>query len=144
MAKESLVPAQIEAAYTLQSMGGEDPVWYRRAIGGGGTQLRYLWGWGQIARKFSRYVSKGGIHRDIFHEARYNLALCRFELALSKTKKDERTALLERAAKDILVVQRSYPEMGGNKWRKKYNELLKKIQKLRGQQPVGLPRIEEG
>jgi hypothetical protein len=46
------------------------------------------------------------------------------------------------AANDITIVQRLYPAMGGDEWFDKYNNLLKKIQKLQGVKAVGLEKEE--
>ena len=75
-----------------------------------------------------QYVKK---FNDVFHEARYNLALCRLKYAESKNGK-ERIDLLHQAEGDILVIQRLDPKMGGEKWYGQYDALLRKIQGLLG------------
>ena len=50
---------------------------------------------------------------------------------------------LQQAQQDILVVNRLYPEMGGTKWYGKFDELLKKIQRLRDVQDTGLKALEK-
>ena len=81
----------------------------------------------------------------MFHETRYNLAFCRYRMALSK-RQTEKTDLLKRAETDIRVVYRQFPNMGkgmflessGKDWHDKYDALLKTIQKLLGKQADGL------
>jgi len=131
--REQMIDAQVQAAYVYQSWGRGDPGYYKLAYAGS-EKHKQVWGWGKIAIKVQRKArqDKTGRYRSIFHEARYNLAWCRFQLA----QKGETT--LELAEKDILVVQRLYPEMGGEKWYPKYDRLLRQIQDLAGQQPLGL------
>lgn len=132
--RENLLDAQREAAYTYQAWGEEKPLAYLRAITGGhqikrkdGSPAYLVWGWGKIAVKV-QYIEA---HKDIFDEARYNLALCRLKLAQSE-QGQERIKLLRQAEQDILVVQRIRPEMGGQKWYGQYDALLRDIQKLLG------------
>jgi len=142
---QMMIDAQIEAAYTYQEWGEEKPGYYRLAIIGS-TKYKEIWGWGQLARRVARLVDtrteRGKKFSNIFHEARYNLALCRLRWAQSASGK-EKSDLLEQADKDIVVVQRLYPEMGGKEWYEKYDDLLRKIQKLRGQRSTGLEGTAE-
>ena len=128
--RETLLDAQREAAYTYQAWGEEKPGYYERAILGGhraerkdGSVSHLVWGWGGLARK----VQETEKYKDIFNEARYNLALCRLKYAESKNGQ-ERVDQLRQAEADILVVQRIRPEMGGEKWYDQYDALLRKIQ----------------
>lgn len=145
--RENLLDAQREAAYTYQAWGEENPADFLRAIRGGreikrrdGSPAYLIWGWGGIAAK----VQSAAALQDIFDEARYNLALCRFNLANTKQGK-ERTNLLRQAEDDILVLQRIRPEMGGKKWYPKYDALLRDIQNRLGvkQDQQGLKAAEQ-
>ena len=71
-----MVDAQVEAAYTYQSWGDEKPEYLEMAIQGG-KRYQEVWGWGELARR----VQSEARFRDVFHEARYNLALCRLRQA---------------------------------------------------------------
>ncbi len=150
--RNTMIDAQVEAAYVYQARGEQDARYYPLAINGGkrvknkdGSIVKLVWGWGKIAA----LVARSPKHESIFHEARYNLALCRFKMALSKRKK-EKAQLLEKAETDIRVVHRLYPKMGqglylepgGKDWYGKYDDLLKKIQKLRGKTADGLKGLE--
>jgi hypothetical protein len=133
--KENRVDVQIEAALTYQEWGDVRPGYYEFAIKGGQEKGgKYLvWGWGGIARRVAAYEQ----YRSTFHQARYNLALSRFNLAQSQSG-SEKSETLKQAELDITRVHQLYPEMGGDEWYGKYDELLKKIQKALGQQAVGL------
>jgi hypothetical protein len=136
--RERRVDVQIEAARTYQdwaTMNGKCG-YYEVAIKGGNQEGgRYLvWGWGGIARKVAPFDK----YQDTFHEARYNLALCRMKRAqcLEGTEKEK---TLKMAELDITRVHVLYPTMGGEEWYGKYDALLKAIQKLRGERrPAGL------
>ncbi|HYW79980.1 MAG TPA: hypothetical protein VE890_10415, partial [Thermoguttaceae bacterium] len=130
--EKPIVSAQVEAAYTYQAWGEEKPTAYKLAIMGS-EKHREIWGWGKIAAR----VARSPAHAQIFHEARYNLAYCRFQWALSMAAA-EKKEMLAQAEKDILITERLYPDMGGPQWRGKYDELLKKIQKMRGIKVTGL------
>jgi len=133
--RQMMVDAQVEAAYTYQAWGEEKPVNYSLAISGS-QRYKELWGWGQTARRLATSTSPK--HQDLFHECRYNLALCRFKLAQTKSGTEERNKYLDQAIRDITIVQMLFPTMGGPEWWPKYDDLLKKIQKLRGFRADGL------
>lgn len=141
----TMIDAQREAAYTYQAWGEEKPAFYLKAIVGGqkddpkDAAGKYLiWGWGGIARQVQGRASLD----SLFHEARYNLALCRFKYALSKTEQ-EQIKQLEQAKNDIRSIYMLYPKMGGKEWRDKYDELLKKIQKLQRLPENGLKEFDK-
>jgi tetratricopeptide (TPR) repeat protein len=134
-ARTNMVDAQVEAAYTYQARGEIKPGYYEFAIKGS-RNYKQIWGWGKIAGM----VVRSNKHRSVFHEARYNLALCRFNWALTKPKK-EKAKMLAQAEKDILVTQKLYPVRSSEQWYKEYDELLKKIQKLRSKKAVGLKAV---
>jgi tetratricopeptide (TPR) repeat protein len=137
-----MVDAQVEAAHTYQdwaaTQGNARKYLYaimggRRAKRKDGSEINIVWGWGKTAKM----VSRSPRHAGVFHEARYNLALCRFEYAMT-LKGAEKTKTLEMARRDITVLRRLYPDLGGPEWRAKYDALLDKIQKVLGEEPVGL------
>jgi hypothetical protein len=76
--------------------------------------------------------------RDVFHEARYNLALCRLHQARIATDRPQRVRLAEAAENDILATRRLVPDKGGVVWYDRYNDLLKRIQRLVDRPAVGL------
>ena len=120
-----MVDAQVEAAYTYQSWGDEKPEYLEMAIQGD-KRYQEVWGWGELARR----VQSEARFRDVFHEARYNLALCRLRQAQMATDRPQRARLAEAAENDILFTRRLFPDMGGAVWYDRYNELLKRIQRL--------------
>jgi hypothetical protein len=93
-----------------------------------------IWGWGEIAR----LAASDAKYREQFHEARYNLALCRYNYALSREDAAQKKEQLVRAKSDISLTAGLYPDMGGESWRTQYDNLLKNVQKVLGERPVGL------
>ncbi|MEQ8787474.1 MAG: hypothetical protein RIC55_14315 [Pirellulaceae bacterium] len=93
-----------------------------------------VWGWGRLAKETQRYPQ----FRDMFHEGRYNLALCRLRYALQKSEKADRIKYTEMAKGDIDMTYNLYPDLGGEVWTKKYDALVKEIQKELGESPIGL------
>lgn len=140
-----LLPVQIEAAKTYQDWGAmtgagmEDN--YQRAIFGArevvDTKTKQkknnVWGWARIASM----VNSKPEYKDMFHEARYNLALARYAYALKK-KDAQQKEQLKLAKQDITVMYGFYPDLGGDKWKPQYEALLKNIQIGLGESPKGL------
>ena len=127
--KERRLDVQIEAARTYQDWGKVRSGYYDKAIKGGQEDGgRYLvWGWNGISRKVASFDK----YSSVFHEARYNLARCRWDLAKNQSGA-ERIGTLKQAQLDITRVYQLYPQMGGEEWYPKYDALLKTIQKSLG------------
>jgi len=156
--KPMMIDAQVEGAYICQSWGAEDAKYYLYAIQGGlkakgkdGKEFTLpIWGWGRLARTVQRFMMDPRMDAperqadkqrmsNYFHEARYNLAVCRFEYAKTLTS-DRRSSVLQQAEDDIMIVYRLMPELGGPEWFGKYNDLLKRIQQTQGKPAQGLPK----
>ena len=148
--KPMMLDAQLVAAYTYQERGeAEDPKWLYYARQGGRkdpkTHQNRIWGWGKLAQITARYEQ----HRDIFHEARYNLTYCRLVEARAETSASKKKESLTRAKEDLRILMRLFPEMGGAEWRDKYDQLAKEIQeelaeKQNGLEAFALPSVAGG
>ena len=141
--KPNMLDAQVAAAVTYQQRGDvEDPRWYLFAWQGGQkdrkTSKNRIWGWAGIAHAVVRYDR----YRDVFHEARYNMAMCRCSYA-RKQSGDERQKYLRFAKNDIRYTVELYPDLGGETWRPKYDSLLRDIQRQLGEDPVGLAAFDK-
>jgi cellulose synthase operon protein C len=141
-----LLPVQVEATKLYQDWGGtekgqEDN--YVRAIVGTSSdkaknKKNTIWGWGEIARM----TAGNAQFRDQFHEARYNLALCRYHYAVAQTDAAKKKEQLQRAKSDIALTAGLYPDLGGETWKKQYDALLKNIQKALGERGDGLRGLQ--
>jgi hypothetical protein len=136
-----LIQPQRQIAALYQIWGEENSDAYMYAIRGGSPlepkDSRIVWGWGGIARQ----ADSGDSDLELFHEARYQLAVCRYLYAMSKSGQ-ERNDLLNQAEQDITILQKLYPEMGGHARREQYDTLLRKIQRNLGTKEQGLKAID--
>ena len=134
--KKAYLNIQIEAAKTLQQWGtvGGKAEALTKAIKGdkpGKDSRNAIWGWGRIAK----VVAKNEQYRDTFHEARYNIALCRYKSAATQSGK-QKIDTFKLAKKDITITKTLY-KLGTKQQAKRYETLLKAIQKSLGEKPVG-------
>jgi tetratricopeptide (TPR) repeat protein len=128
-----LVDAQVEAAYIYQAWGEERPECYEFAVQGNPAS-REVWGWGELSRR----VESVAKYEEVFFEARYNLALCRFRQAQAQTDPQERGRRLQAAERDLLDLERLYPDAfagdgGGKSWPPKLSDLLRQIRQSRSE-----------
>ena len=95
-----------------------------------------MWGWGELARR----VQPEARFREVFFEARYNLAFCRFRQAQNGETAAGPLPHWPRPPKKT-----SWPpaaidrDLGGPLWYDRYNELFRRIQRLADQPATGLP-----
>lgn len=133
--KVAVLNIQVEAAKTLQQWGATgNAQGYQKAIQGdrpGAAGKNVIWGWGRIANLVARNKS----FRDTFHEARYNLALSRYRYA-NASSGGKQKELLGRAKSDILLTKRLVG-LGTKQQEKRYDSLLRQIQKALGEQVTG-------
>ena len=143
--KSVALNVQVEAAMTLQASADRSDqdsqaALYDRAIKGAQpderTKKNLIWGWGKIARETAPYPK----FKEVFHQARYNLALCRF-LQAQANQGEERTRLLAMAKKDISLTKRLYG-LGGNRWLNQYDALMKRIQQSMGDPAIGVRALD--
>jgi hypothetical protein len=133
-----MLNVQVDAAHTYQEWAEatEQSAHYESAMFGGRpdgeSKRNIIWGWDKIAKATAAHAQ----FQDTFHEARYNLALCRYQTAESR-RGDQRKELLAAAKRDITLTQRLYG-LGNEQWVAKYDALLKRIQRSNGERAVGL------
>jgi hypothetical protein len=151
-----MLPVQIEAARTYQDWGSfkDSHENYMRAILGArpdknnpdpNKKLKnVIWGWGEIARVTAPSTAGGDKYKDQFHEARYNLALCRHNYAVAHKDAEKKKENFKRAKSDIAIIAGFYPDLGGDKWKAQYDNLLKNVQKALGERPLGLSALQTG
>lgn len=147
-ANNTMLNIQVEAAKLHQEWAAlvkdEDKIsLYMRAMAGAekdtATDKNTIWGWGRLFQVAAKYPS----YRNVFHEARYNLALCRFNLSRAQKTKSAEQEQLTKAKDAITQTQLLFgtgPEWDA--WRPKYDTLMKEIQKVLGEKPLGLPQVQ--
>ena len=144
---QMLVDAQIEAALTYEQWATKLPdkyatISYGRAISGAkpdpSTKRNTVWGWGGIAKRTMTNES----FREQFFDARYHLALCRYLQGKRETDAGRSKKLLEQAKSDIRNVQLRFSDLGGPTISKRFDSLLRQIQKDLGEPASGLAAFE--
>jgi tetratricopeptide (TPR) repeat protein len=130
--KENSLEVQRAAALAYQERGQrEDPKWFENAIHGGvmlkSTGQNRIWGWLKISKATARPARTDERFRDAFFESRLNVAKCRY-LAAMKLEGDARQQDLVKARQSIQSVAQLYPDLGGQKWKAEFDELMKQIQ----------------
>lgn len=140
---ERQVIMQMEAARTFQMWGEQQnrKEAFARAIAGDreitAQRRNLIWGWGSLSQKLGRSPA----HRELFHEARYNLAYCRFAYA-NRIPSEHRSKHLKMAKNDLVFTARLYPKLGGERWKSEYDALLKQVQTALGEKPLGLAALK--
>jgi len=147
-AANTMLNIQVEAAklyqdWAMLAKDDDKKALYLQAMGGSrekdASGKGILWGWGRLFQTAAKYPQ----FRDVFHEARLNLALCRFNLARVPTLKSEQQENLKKAKDNILQTQQLFgsgPEWDA--WKPRYDGLMKEIQKALGEKPLGLPVVQ--
>ena len=129
---------QIEAAEVLQAWGDSgvaekyDDAIYGAVSDGKGGKL--IWGWGKLSQALAGKADLA----DPFFLSRYQLAVCLYRSALKEQDAKKKSATLARAEREIGATALLYPALGGPDSAKRFDDLLKDIQKALGKPPVGL------
>ncbi|MEC7444860.1 MAG: hypothetical protein VX500_00980 [Planctomycetota bacterium] len=141
-ANPNFVTVQVDAADTYHQWGRAERSTSKiaSALAGGEPfqnpktkrEENAIWGWGKLAQ----VTARDSKFRDIFLQARFNLAYGRMEYALLKKSDDQ----LARAKRDILATAQIVPDYGSKSWKAKYDALMKALQKELGEPQTGLPK----
>jgi hypothetical protein len=140
--RESSLDAQKAAAQTYQQRGeAEDARWFENAIHGGyklkSTGQNRIWGWLKISVVAARLARNEKKYFNMFVEARYNVARCRY-LAAMKHSGEQRKQNLAKAKQSIQSVFQVYDDRIAEPWRSEFDAMLKQIQLAAGQKQAGL------
>jgi len=150
-ANPTMLPVQVEAARTYQDWGGQPGAGmeqnYVRAMLGARPDKNatdpkqrarnVIWGWSEIGNRTATQVQ----FRDVFHEARFNLVLCRYNYAVTLKDKEKKAQTLRRCVQDVNVTMSLYSKSVEEKWKAQYDTLLKNVQKALGEPPLGLKAL---
>jgi hypothetical protein len=129
---------QVEAARNLQAWAaGQDKELLKKALLGSepnDKKVNQVWGWGTISTVTSKRLND---FKEIFFEARLNVAVCR-KLMASSESGDAKKKTLDRALSDIRQTMQTYPELGGPESLAKFEKLTLEIQQELGKPAIGL------
>ncbi|MEM9825341.1 MAG: hypothetical protein AAF958_02070 [Planctomycetota bacterium] len=137
--KPNMLTAQVEAALTYEQWADSFTNKkiavraYQSAMGGArpdANKQKVIWGWG----KLSRITNGREQFRDTFFEARYHIALCRFKQG--RAADDQK--IIAKAIQDITQIAALFPDMGGPESWKRFDALLRTVQKAAGKPVTGL------
>jgi hypothetical protein len=120
--------AEAEGGHWIEAMAGGMPV------GGGEGASKLVWGWARLAQLLQPSAAPGSPYYDLWHEARYNQAYCRFQQALAQGDRQERARLLQLAQRDVLFTTRLTGDQGGPEWKAKFEGLQRDIQQALARQ----------
>lgn len=129
---------QVETARNLQAWSaGSDANLLKTALNGAepnDKKVNQVWGWGQISTVTSKRLND---FKEIFFEARLNIAVCRRMIASTESS-DQKKKTLERAMSDIRQTLQTYPDMGGPESLAKFEKLTLELQQELGKPAIGL------
>ncbi len=121
----------------------------REAAAGRKAPPIMIWGWGGIANKLSRQAfsssdEKAMKARAQFFEARLHVAdtlLTRSKLGGTAADRDKR---LDTAKNAISMTRKLYPDLGGEVFQKRFEKLLREVQKEQGAaNPGGFSQLDQ-
>lgn len=154
--RQNSLEAQISAAEILQAAGlaaaeagdatkANDLL--REAASGRKGTLAVIWGWGNIANRLARQGlsgtdAKAQQNRDAFFEARLRVVEGLLARARLPGKEADRGKRLETAETAIVMTRKLYPDMGGEAFVKRYERLLKDLQREQGKEPTGFSALD--
>lgn len=153
---QNSLDVQWEAAELLEATGralaDSDPAkadsLLREAAAGRKANPVQIWGWGGIANKLSRQAFAASDEaamrsREKFFEARLRVAQTLLARARLKAVAD-RDKRLETATSAIVMTRKLYPDLGGPALEKKFEGVLKEIQREQGSAtPGGFQQLED-
>jgi tetratricopeptide (TPR) repeat protein len=143
--EERRLDIQVEAARTYQAWAeakGQSKRYANATLGGQirkSTRKPVIWGWKKIASVTSRLLDQ---YSDTFFDAQYNAAYCYYKRAMREKNAARTKTLLGYAKRDITLTKKLYPDMGGPKWRDRFNRLMKDVQRALKEKPVGLAAVK--
>ncbi|HUP81082.1 MAG TPA: hypothetical protein VM260_21210 [Pirellula sp.] len=130
---------QVEAARNLQLWANEkDSELLKKAVEGAepnAKKTNVIWGWGKISDATTKKVSD---FRDIYFEARLNIAKCVRAMALLEPSPEKKKQGMERAFNKIRETHLFYPELGSTEIKATFEKLLREIQRDLGKPIAGL------
>ncbi len=153
---QKILTAQFEAAYAYQGFADSDPKkrakFYTYAVTGGQTgDYTVIWGWRRLSNTLltherqlrrdgdAEQITQADDYRDRFFEARYNSSYCVYAAGMAETDSATQEKLLKVAKNDIFAVYSVVgQDFGGGVWKKRNDQLLKKVQAALGEPTVGL------
>ena len=136
--QEKSLVLQVAAAEAYQAWGDTGaPEHYEQALNGAIVDgKRTIWGWRGISKQLQTPMKTDANFLEPFMNARYNVSSILYRHALADPA--QKTELLGKAEREIGSTRILRPDMGGPENVKKFDALMKNIQKALGKEVVGL------
>jgi hypothetical protein len=138
-ANPSILMIQVEAARNLQSWSlGKDAELLKKAVLGAepnAKRANTIWGWNKISGVTASRVAD---FKDVFFEARLNIAKDLRLIALTEPTPEKKKQGLERALSKIRETYQTHPELGSNEIRANFEKILRELQQELGKPVSGL------
>ena len=140
--RPKMITAQVEGAETYQISGPTDSDGFLKAISGGEKNAKgenTIWGWGKLAKM----TQDDKRFADTFFLARYKIPECRYLFAMKAAEKAKHDKYIDMSKKELSMIYRLYPKLGGPEWFKKYDDLAKRVQTELGEKSVGIEGFKD-
>jgi hypothetical protein len=135
---ESRIDIQIEAAKTLEAWGKSDSSKLVRAVAGRFPSPQ-IWGWNGIIKRTSVNVDR---FAEFYYEAYWSKFRCVIEIAKSEKTPQKKEKLLEDANRDFIALVQLRPQLGGQEWFAKFDQVHKSLERANGKsKPVGIKEL---
>lgn len=141
---------QEEAAEALQQWGDDDNKMYQKAVMGdrpakSGKPENVIWGWNKIGLMLNRAgIGNNPRFAEMFFRARLETARCVFKMSSLIKEEKKKQSNVQNAAGVIITTYNGHPNFDGPETKKKFDELLKEIQRAQGENlPQGLGGIKQ-
>jgi hypothetical protein len=156
--RQNSLDIQVQAAELLEAAGraaaaagdsAKADAFLREATAGRKSGAAAVWGWGNIANKLSRQAfasndEKALKARELFFDARLHVAETLLARARLGGQSGDREKRLDSAKTAIAMTRKLYPDLGGESFQKRFEKLLKEIQKEQGAaDPGGFKQLDE-
>jgi tetratricopeptide (TPR) repeat protein len=156
--RRNLLDIQIQAAELLEAAGrgaaaagdtAKADALLREAAAGRTSATTAIWGWGGIANKLSRQAFASADERALkaraqFFDARLRVAETLLQRARLGGQGADRDKRLETAKTAISMTRKLYPDLGGEAFQKRFEKVLKEVQKEQGAAtPGGFKQLDE-
>jgi hypothetical protein len=156
--RQNSLEIQVQAAELLEAAGraaaaagdtAKADSLLREATAGRKAGTVAVWGWGNIANKLSRQAfaatdEKAMKARELFFDARLHVAETLLTRARLGGQAADREKRLDSAKTAIAMTRKLYPDLGGESFQKRFEKLLKDVQKEQGAtNPGGFKQLDE-
>jgi hypothetical protein len=127
---ENRIDIQIEAAKTLDAWGKSDPAKLTRAVVGRAP----IWGWNGIIKRTSINIDK---YPDFYYEAYLSKFRCVIEIAKNEKDTQKKEKLLADADRDFIALVQLRPQLGGQEWFARFDQVYKSLERATGKTKAG-------